>query len=324
MKPVIVSSAVSSLLLITSPCYGQTGQSSSNFNPLVENYTPPARQQRYIPVQNRLAAQVATQRPPQTIPYYPQQASAATQQSPFEQPTQMTASTPRALAPQAYPQSTSQSSYDPLSVNNDQMTSMGNSPIASQAPIKPWYAGLRLFASTLSDLDGSERVSPTTIDNGQVTFDAGYGLGLLGGYRLNKHFRVEGEISYQDYEVDSARITRITNGTVASQTPLSNDDLGFQAWTVMANGYFDLPIANYPQFIPYIGAGLGGMFQRNGAEEDSFAYQVMVGMNYSFNNDDTVAGIGYRYITAPDILDSDLLHFDAQTNAIELTVRQNF
>jgi opacity protein-like surface antigen len=85
-----------------------------------------------------------------------------------------------------------------------------------------------------------------------------------------------------------------------------------------------MPVPNAPQFVPYVGVGIGGMFQRNGAEENSFAYQAMTGVNYHFNNNQTSAGVGYRYLVAPDILDSDLLHFDAESHQVEATLRQYF
>lgn len=189
---------------------------------------------------------------------------------------------------------------------------------------KPWYAGLKGGAAFLEDLKGSARRSPTTVDSEVAEFDTGYSLGALGGYRVHRNVRLEAELAYYDFEVDSRVGIRRVNGVVTQQQNFSTDNAGFEALIVMANGYIDLPIPAAPAWAPYIGAGIGNMWQRSGTEESALAYQGMIGVNYAANANGLVVGAGYKYLQAPDLIDENGVSFDAETHGIELSVRQGF
>lgn len=302
------------------PSY-QTAQAQPQTYTQPQRYAPPSRYQapvRQVPSQQpyQPARYQQNYQAPQPAQSYQQQAVAQQQQQSFGGTPDVSGLTPLTPASPT-PMSPPPASYGALAPAG------GYAASRQQQQPKPLYAGVKLSLGSLENIEGSERLTPTITDHAKVTFDTGYGLGVIAGVKPHPNFRVEGEANYHDFDADSAVVTRQVNGVPVTQTAVPGD-LGFEAWSVMANGYFDLPIPAAPQIAPYAGLGVGGMFQRNGAEENSFAYQGMLGVNYAFNNDETVAGIGYKYFVAPDILDSDLLHFDAEMHTVEFTVRQHF
>lgn len=170
--------------------------------------------------------------------------------------------------------------------------------------LSPWYASLRGEYVMMNDWDHSFSSGGSTF-SGQTEFDGGYGVGIAVGYQFTPNFRAEAEATYRNSDVDSTTLTQRTGGAVVGTTT-SNTNGSFESTTVMANGYIDLPLPSYPAFAPYIGGGIGWLFQHDGAEENAFAYQAMAGARY-FVTDQTALNIEYRYFDTDDLFDDPTL-----------------
>ena len=86
-------------------------------------------------------------------------------------------------------------------------------------------------------------------------------------------------------------------------SPISAD---LSALTFMANGYYDIEMANSP-LTPYIGAGLGLVSSEisagasSSADQEDFGYQFMVGLGFDVGKT-TILTAEYRFL---GIADSD-------------------
>jgi opacity protein-like surface antigen len=126
-----------------------------------------------------------------------------------------------------------------------------------------------------------------------ISFSPGFNVGGALGYDFGQ-FRAEGEIRYSSVDVDEV------NGI---SSPISVD---LSALTFMANGYYDIEMANSP-LTPYIGAGLGLVSSEidagalGSADEEDFGYQFMVGLGFDVGKT-TVLTAEYRFL---GIADSD-------------------
>ncbi len=151
-------------------------------------------------------------------------------------------------------------------------------------------------------------------------YDAGYGIGLVGGWDFGQNFRVEGEWTFRSYAVDSVSAEGF--GFKGS----GNADLN----VLMINGYFDLPWKDH-RFVPYIGSGIGlailsaddvgaGGEKILDDTDTAFAYQFMAGLSYDLTNNVT-AGVEYRFLDTTDTLDADI---DSTTHSILFNLRYRF
>jgi opacity protein-like surface antigen len=119
--------------------------------------------------------------------------------------------------------------------------------------------------------------------------DAGYTVGGALGYMIDK-YRVEGEVSYQENDVDSV------DGI--SVTPLSIET---NALSFLVNGYLDFATGGV--MTPYITAGIGasrieadimGVFK---FDDTVFGYQLGVGVGFAMSENVTL-DFRYRYLGA--------------------------
>lgn len=97
-------------------------------------------------------------------------------------------------------------------------------------------------------------------------------FGLQGGigYQINENFRVDATLGYKFKSTFSGSTgdgtapcpanvaLGLPNNQVAATTCISDDSTSMSAYTIMANGYFDL--GNFNGFTPYVGAGIGGAY----------------------------------------------------------------
>ena len=127
----------------------------------------------------------------------------------------------------------------------------------------------------------------------------GLGGSLYAGARLGYGFRVEGELLYRHFTLDSLNL----NGV-----PLAGRSGYTQIAAPMANVFWDPPI---PEFIvrPFIGAGFGAAYVdshlRSGAtpvfasDNWHFAYQLMAGATLPLSQSARLTGM-YRYFRVQD------------------------
>lgn len=136
------------------------------------------------------------------------------------------------------------------------------------------------------------------INTGDLKFDTGYGLGLVGGYDYGT-WRLEGEFAWRKNDNKE-----VTSG--GETTPLGGD---VSSMALMVNGYYDFRMVS-PTFVPYLGAGIGGA--RVSAKVDDpidgpviddsdmvFAYQLVAGVGIPVNKQITI-DLNYKYFATTD------------------------
>ena len=139
---------------------------------------------------------------------------------------------------------------------------------------------------------------------------------LMFGAELNKMFRVEAELNY--------------NGT-HEYAENSDTDTEYDRTSFMANAFFTAPIDSAIK--PYLGLGLGYADQSfywkekstgdsETLESSNFAYQGMIGAEYSLN-DKLNVGIEYKYFMADFDLPSGGA-MDVSSQSVTAKVRYSF
>ncbi|MDX2027009.1 MAG: outer membrane beta-barrel protein [Alphaproteobacteria bacterium] len=111
-------------------------------------------------------------------------------------------------------------------------------PLAAHAdPVPGWYAGLGVSGN--QTLDGNTHFSGS---QNVAEYDLGWGVVGSGGYAFKNGFRLEGEISHRQADID-----KMTGGTGGTGTLNTTD--------VMGNVLYDFRTGTL--LTPYVGAGLG-------------------------------------------------------------------
>lgn len=128
----------------------------------------------------------------------------------------------------------------------------------------------------------------------KLEFQPGPAIGLVGGYRFNRSFRLEGEFTYKSFDVDTIRVA----GTQVA------DSGSLRTYQYMLNGFADLGRGNIR---PYVGGGLGLVSVgfngvkagANGisGEETVFAWQLIGGASYQMRPN-LMLTMDYRYFQA--------------------------
>jgi len=158
-----------------------------------------------------------------------------------------------------------------------------------------WYARIGARATWMNQDILSTPQGERNFDN-----ETGFGGALALGrefsmYQALGKFRAELEFAYQSADLDERTIN---NDRIDGEGSLA---------TVMANGYYELPV--YDAFSVYAMAGLGFAkydvdINSNGthwagASDNVFAYKAGVGLTYNFT--DEIAGdLGYEYLGVAD------------------------
>ena len=162
----------------------------------------------------------------------------------------------------------------------------------------------------------------TTAPKSESDFDRGFTLAGALGYRINRNFRVEGEVSYRENDSDSL--------TVTGEGKFSTDG-DFTTWGAMFNLYLDVPIIEGSKFIPYIMGGLGyanidadvsvSGTQLVDDDDSVFTYQAGAGLGYAIGENVTL-DLEYRYFATedPKFVDSAGDSFDSEYAAHSVTI----
>jgi len=145
-----------------------------------------------------------------------------------------------------------------------------------------FYVTPQVGVTFLNDAD----VSTSGVTYGTVGFDAGYGVGIAGGYDFGV-VRLEGEAGYRKNDVD-------TFSEAGHEYPASGD---VTAMSLLLNCLVDFETGT--NFTPYAGAGIG-MAQveiNEGADSEDdtvFAYQLVAGIGYTIV-ENVALDVSYRY-----------------------------
>jgi opacity protein-like surface antigen len=169
--------------------------------------------------------------------------------------------------------------------------------LSLQAGDKNWYARVDVGGTLINNSDVKDFVVPTA---GKMEFDAGFGFGIAGGYHVTPWLGVELQTGYT------------LNGVRSINTGTGSQSLDATVMQVplMANVVYECNHCG--KFVPFIGAGVGGMTSLFGIDDDTvyvngswttidgagadvvFAYQFFGGFRYEFN-DRMSLGFLYRF-----------------------------
>lgn len=178
-----------------------------------------------------------------------------------------------------------------------------------------WYARVGMRAAWMNQDIMSTPFGERNFDN-----DMGWGGAFAVGrefsmYQAMGKFRAEVEIAYQSADLDERTFGAVRIGGESS------------LWTVMANGYYEIPV--YDALSAYVMAGLGYAkydvdVDRNGAYWDGssdnvFAYKAGLGVTYNFT-DDIAGDLGYEYL---GVADTDIAN-DINGHNVVASVRFKF
>ena len=131
-------------------------------------------------------------------------------------------------------------------------------------------------------------------------FEDGYGVGVALGMKLPSRFRVEGELFWQENDIDSGRLGPVQLSVLGGL----NGDVG--VWGGMVNGYYDFLEG---PLVPFIGVGVGyaqvdakvnlGDISVIDDDDTVLAYQGILGVSYDFMPN--LQGVlAYRYLSLDD------------------------
>lgn len=131
-------------------------------------------------------------------------------------------------------------------------------------------------------------------------FDDGYGVGVAIGMKLPSRVRVEGELFWQENDIDSGRLGPVQLSALGGL----NGDVG--VWGGMLNAYYDF--LDGP-LVPFVGLGVGyaqvdakvnlGDISVIDDDDTVLTYQGILGVSYEFTPN--VQGVlAYRYLSLDD------------------------
>lgn len=131
-------------------------------------------------------------------------------------------------------------------------------------------------------------------------FEDGYGVGVALGMKLPSRFRVEGELFWQENDIDSGRLGPVQLSVLGGL----NGDVGVLGG--MLNGYYDFLEG---PLVPFIGLGVGyaqvdanvnlGDISVIDDDDTVLAYQGILGVSYDFMPN--LQGVlAYRYLSLDD------------------------
>jgi len=141
----------------------------------------------------------------------------------------------------------------------------------------------------------------TTPRSGEFKFDNATSYAGALGLRLDKKWRIEGEVSYRNTDFDNMNFDNV--GTFKM-----NGDLG--TWLFMLNGYYDFDF-KWKQVQPYVSGGVGIVHHSADIDDTSglardasdtslgLAWQLGGGLKYRMSDDLAFTG-GYRYLGTTD------------------------
>ncbi len=160
-----------------------------------------------------------------------------------------------------------------------------------------------------------------------LDINPGYLIGGTIGYRFSRCFRLELEAAYRRNDIDDSGEIFFSNGEQIFSFPF-NVRGDFNSITLITNGIFVIPVAT--SFIPYVGGGLGGIWNNNHfsftstinnfnvgdlkERNDGLVGQVIAGIAFQFTPT-MEASLEYRFLDGPNIL---------VNHAIDLNLRNYF
>lgn len=135
------------------------------------------------------------------------------------------------------------------------------------------------------------------------------------GYASRSGWRVELEGSYREHDYENLFIE---GGGLSSKFEV---DFEGKIWTGMLNAYFDFDPSLYGAegfpFVPFVGAGIGGMrFEFDPGDQDvAFAFQFIGGVSFHLTPF-TAISVSYNFLSSHDIKDDGFTYKYESHNAM--------
>ncbi len=153
-----------------------------------------------------------------------------------------------------------------------------------------WYVSGNAGLVFLSDSDFNDAFAGGNT-TGEFEFDDGFGFSGAMGYSWGK-FRLEGEISYRENDLDQGTVDTFSAGSGLFTNPgTGNIEGDTDAWGFMANVWYDFDTGT--SWVPFLGVGIG-------VAEIGVDLESILGVPVSFDESDKVfayqigGGIGYK------------------------------
>ena len=183
------------------------------------------------------------------------------------------------------------------------------------------YLGAIVGVGWLSDSDVTDSTAPGMPL--ELSYDSGLKFGAAIGYRFLDNVRIEGEVSYQQNDVDQTSVFGVSLDSTGEAEGIA----------LLVNGYYDF--FNYSNFSFFLTGGLGyakveindynipGSGVPNLSDDDSvFAYQVGLGIGYAVT-DKVTLDAKYRYFATEDA-EFDTTEVEIASHDLLLGLRFNF
>ncbi len=155
-------------------------------------------------------------------------------------------------------------------------------------------------------------------DTAKMTYDNGFAGSLAAGYDFANPLRVEMEIFRQKNDLEITSYRNVTG---------SFNDGDLKKHALMFNGFYDVDTGS--AWTPFVGVGMGWARLdindpgfNDSDSDDVFAYQLMGGVSYAFNEQWSVDA-QYRFMGTSDAT-IDNADFDANSNDLMVGVRFSF
>ncbi|WP_306252916.1 outer membrane protein [Parvularcula sp. IMCC14364] len=208
--------------------------------------------------------------------------------------------------------------------------SMASAAGGGGEPVKYFAIGAGL--SVPDDTEQDTSLAPfsgannfTLPDGFDTSFDPGFNVGALVGYKFNDYWRIEGEYRYSSADID-ATTTRGQFNVPTSANPggtLTANSGDVSVHALFANAVLDINMAN--NLLPYLGAGIGYAdveISGLGADEGEgvFAYKVFTGLDVKMDENSWV-GARFSFMNTGDFA-YDPVGFDTVGGAFTLSEGQ--
>lgn len=184
----------------------------------------------------------------------------------------------------------------------------------------PYVSG-NLGIATPNNSDVTDSLEPGLVMD--MESDSGLALGVAVGYGFASNVRIEGEVAYQENDLEKVSLFGLDADLTGYTSSLA----------LLLNGYYDFK--NASPFTPFIGGGLGmAKVEINdlnfpgsgvsGVDDDDtvFAYQFGAGVAYAVNEQVSI-DVKYRYFGTSD-LEFDTTEAEYSSNNIYAGVRISF
>jgi opacity protein-like surface antigen len=179
------------------------------------------------------------------------------------------------------------------------------------------YISTQMGGSFLADSNMSDWSDTWTLE-----FEPGFASGFAAGFNFGA-FRIEGELGYQNNEIDKYKVNGYEYGDSYSGHVSSGE---MTANSFLGNIYLDF--VNPSNVTPYITAGVGTArvelndFFTQDYDDTVLAYQVGAGLGFQINPHMTI-DLKYRYFTTEDP-DFEGLKADLASHNVYCGFRYNF